>query len=94
MCKRHLITDTLGLLPPVPVTAANIRDTIGGRHLLDDLAAQHPRVTKVLADGGYQSGLFQHGAGHGIDVEVVQRTRANGFEPLPNRWVIERTSAG
>ncbi len=25
------------------------------------------------------------------DVEVVQRPRAKGFEPLPKRWVIERT---
>ena len=27
----------------------------------------------------------------GIDVEVVQRPQSKGFEPLPKRWVIERT---
>ncbi|MGC0327038.1 transposase [Streptomyces sp. SAI-170] len=89
--KRHLITDTLGLVLAVLVTAANVHDTIDGKRLLDDLPAEHPSVTKVWADGGYQSSIFNHGAGYGIDVEVVQRSRATGFEPLPKRWVIERT---
>jgi transposase len=89
--KRHLITDTLGLVLAVLVTAANVHDTTGGKLLLDDLAAAHPSVSKVWADGGYQNSFFNHGAGLGIDVEVVQRPRAKGFEPLPKRWVIERT---
>lgn len=89
--KRHLITDTLGLVLAVLVTAANVHDTTGGKLLLDDLAAAHPSVTKVWADGGYQNSIFNHGAQLGIDVEVVQRPRARGFEPLPKRWVIERT---
>ena len=89
--KRHLITDTLGLVLAVLVTAANVHDTAGGKLLLDDLTVHHPSVTKVWADGGYQNSIFNHGAGLGIDVEVVQRSRAKGFEPLPKRWVIERT---
>ncbi len=59
--KRHLITDTLGLVLAVLVSAANVHDTIGGKHLLDDLAAHHPSVTNVWADGGYQSSMFNHG---------------------------------
>ncbi|WP_280885318.1 IS5 family transposase [Streptomyces sp. LBL] len=89
--KRHLITDTLGLVLAVLVTAANVHDTTGGKLLLDDLAAAHPSVTKVWADGGYQNSIFNHGARLGIDVQVVQRPRTKGFEPLPKRWVIERT---
>lgn len=69
----------------VLVTAANVHDTTGGKLLLDDLAAAHPSVTKVWADGGYQTSIFNHGAGLGIDVEVVQRPRARGFEPLGRR---------
>jgi hypothetical protein len=49
--------------------------------LLDDLAAAHPSVTKVWADGGYQNSIFNHGARLGIDVEVVKRPRTKGFEP-------------
>lgn len=36
--KRHLITDTLGLVLGVLVTAANVHDTTGGKLLLDDLS--------------------------------------------------------
>ncbi len=88
--KRHLITDTLGLVLAVLVTAANVHDTTGGKLLLDDVSANHPSVSKVWADGGYQNSIFNNGALLGIDVEVVQRPRAKGFEPLPKRWVIER----
>ncbi|MFF8393548.1 hypothetical protein [Streptomyces sp. NPDC016172] len=60
-----------------------MHDTTGGELLLDDLAAAHPGVTKVWADGGYQNSIFNHGAALGIDVEVVQRPRTKGSEPLP-----------
>ncbi|KOG19736.1 MULTISPECIES: IS5 family transposase [Streptomyces] len=89
--KRHLITDTLGLVLTVLVTAASVHDSAGGKQALTELAAAHPSVTKVWADGGYQTSVIQHGAGLGIDVEVVQRPREKGFQPLPKRWVIERT---
>ncbi|MEU2956258.1 IS5 family transposase [Streptomyces xanthochromogenes] len=89
--KRHLITDTLGLVLAVIVTAASVHDSAGGKRLLDELAVTHPSVTKVWADGGYQTAVFQHGAGLGIDVEVVKRPSSKGFHPLPKRWVIERT---
>jgi transposase len=89
--KRHVITDTLGLVLAVLVTAASVHDTTGGKLLIDDLAAAHPTVSKIWADGGYQSSVLNHGAGLGIDVEVVQRPRTKGFEPLSKRWVIERT---
>ncbi|MFD7704117.1 transposase [Streptomyces caelestis] len=89
--RRHVVTDTLGLVLSVLVTAANVHDTTGGRLLLDDPAAAHPSVAKGWADGGYRSSIFNHGAGLGIDVKVVQRSRTKGLEPLPKRWVIERT---
>ncbi|MFC5241135.1 transposase [Streptomyces atrovirens] len=77
-------------------TSANVAETSQGIDagkkiiLLDDLAA-HPSVAKVWANDGYQSSIFNHGAGLGIDVEVVQRPRTKGFEPLPKRGGIERT---
>ncbi|MEV6002851.1 IS5 family transposase [Streptomyces griseomycini] len=89
--KRHVTTDTLGLVPAVLVTAANVHDTTGGKLPLDEPAAAHPGVTGVWADGGYQDRIFNHGTRLGVDAEVVQRPRAKGFEPLPKRRVIERT---
>ncbi|MCX4236767.1 IS5 family transposase [Streptomyces ortus] len=89
--KRHVATDTLGLVLAVIVTAASVHDSTGGKRLLDELAASHPSVTKVWADGGYQNSVFQHGAAKGIDVEVVKRPTTKGFQPQAKRWVIERT---
>lgn len=57
----HLITDTLGLVLTVLVTAASVDDSVGGKQALTELAAAHPSVTKVWADGGYQTSVIQHG---------------------------------
>jgi len=90
--KRHIVTDTLGLLLAVVVTAASVSDTAAGKDLLSVVAAEHPRVSKVWVDGGYQAAVWRQGAQHGIDVEVVTRARAEkGFRVLPRRWVVERT---
>jgi transposase len=35
--------------------------------------------------------VLRHGAGLGIDVEVVPRRAEKGFHVLPRRWVVERT---
>ncbi|WP_414169457.1 IS5 family transposase [Streptoverticillium reticulum] len=89
--KRHLATDTLGLLLAVIVTAASVHDTAGGKQLLDQVAVSHPEVAKVWVDGGYQNSVINHGARLGIDVEVVKRPATSGFQPIRKRWVIERT---
>lgn len=46
--KRHLIVDTLGLLPVVMVTAACVQDRPGGRKILQRLAARFPSVSLVV----------------------------------------------
>src|SRR6266566_7103935 len=43
--KRHIATDTLGLLLVVLVTAASVQDTPGGRAVIAELAARYPSVT-------------------------------------------------
>lgn len=60
---------------------ANVHDTVGGKHLLDDLAAAHLAVSKVWTDGGYRSSILDHGVWLGIYAEVVQRPR--GLRGLP-----------
>jgi len=90
--KRHIATDTLGLLLVVLVTAASVQDTVGGRDVVGELAARHPAVVKVWADSGYQRSVIEQGAAHGIDVEVVRKDPGQkGFAPLPKRWAVERT---
>jgi len=90
--KRHIATDTLGLLLVVLVTAASVQDTVGGREVVSELAARHPGVTKTWVDSGYQRSVVERGAAHGIGVEVVRKDPGQkGFAPLPNRWAVERT---
>lgn len=90
--KRGIATDVLGLLIAVIVTAASVHDNAIGIALLDKVAATAPTVTKAWTDQGFKNAVVEHGAGLGIDVEVVQREPGQrGFTPEPKRWVVEQT---
>ncbi|MCZ4101787.1 transposase [Streptomyces sp. H39-C1] len=90
--KRHIATDTLGLLVVLIVTAGGVQDSAGGKRILDTLAAQWPTITKTWVDAGYNNGVVRHGAAHGIDVEVVARDKEQkGFVVQPIRWRVEQT---
>ncbi|MFE5513025.1 IS5 family transposase [Streptomyces sp. NPDC056529] len=90
--KRSIVTDTLGLLLAVLVTAASVQDSTAGAALLDRVAADHPRVRKVWVDGGYRQHLVEHAATLGIDMEITARKPGTrGFTPIPKRWAVERT---
>ncbi|TQF06412.1 IS5 family transposase [Kitasatospora acidiphila] len=90
--KRSIITDTIGLLLAVLVTAASVQDGTSGRQLLTQVASDHPTLRKAWADMGYKNAVVEHGATLGIDVEIVQRDPATrGFVVQPRRWVVERT---
>ncbi len=91
--KRSIITDTLGLLLAVLVTAAGVQDSTAGRPLLERAATDHPTPRKVWVDGGHRKHFVEHAAALGIDLEIVQRTPGTrGFTPIPKRWTAERTS--
>lgn len=70
--KRSIVTDTLGLLLAVLVTAASVQDSVAGTHLVDQVAAAHPTIRKVWVDGGYRQHLVEHAAQLGIDMEIIQ----------------------
>ncbi|WP_093267576.1 IS5 family transposase [Saccharopolyspora shandongensis] len=95
--KRHLIVDTLGLLLVVMVTSASVQDRVGGREILQRLAARFPSIALVWADGGYANsivnGLLAWAKENlGLVLEIVKRSdEAKGFRVLPRRWVVERT---
>ena len=91
--KRHIITDTLGLLLVVMVTAASIQDRDGGRGILKLLKGALPGVRHIFADGGYQGQLIALAKrAFQVVVEVVKKPAEQiGFAVLPRRWVVERT---
>jgi transposase len=80
--KRSIVTDTIGLLLAVLVTAASVQDTVAGTQLLDQVAAAHPTIRKVWVDGGYRKHFIEHAATLGIDLEVTARAPGTrGFTP-------------
>jgi transposase len=90
--KRSIVTDTLGLLLAVLVTAAGVQDSSAGTRLLDQVAADHPAIRKTWVDGGYRKHLVEHAATLGIDMEITARKAGTrGFTPISKRWAVERT---
>ncbi|WP_326686121.1 MULTISPECIES: IS5 family transposase [unclassified Streptomyces] len=91
--KRGLVVDVLGLVTAVAVFAANTHDNAAGTALLSEVAENAGgTVSKALADQGFKTQVVTHGAGLGIDVEIVQRNpQHRGFVPQPKRWRVEQT---
>lgn len=91
--KRHIATDTLGLILVIVVTAASVQDRDAARHLLWRLAAGFRHVSLVWGDGGYAGQLVTWAAGvlHRT-LQIIKRPDdLHTFKVLPRRWVIERT---
>ena len=94
--KRHIITDTGGLLVGAVVHAANIQDRDGAPAVPASIRYAFPWLRHVCADGAYggpklADALARLGT---WTLEIVKRsTAAKGFVPLPRRWVVERTFA-
>ena len=94
--KRHLITDTLGLIWAVSVHAANVQDRDGAKPLLNGLNEERlPRLQTVYADAGYQGKLEDWTAEElGLVLRIVPKIGGQStFMVLPKRWIVERTFA-
>jgi putative transposase len=94
--KRHIVTDTLGLMLFVLVHAADIQDRDGAVDLVKAIRHRFPWLRHLFADGGYAGDKLATAlAGLGRwTLEIVKRpTTAEGFVVLPRRWVVERTFA-
>ena len=97
--KRHVVVDTLGLLLAVVVTAANVDDAAGAQQVVGKLRpAALPRLEVFFGDNKYhnykyEAWLAAHSRGQ-WRMEISSRPAdAEGFKPLPIRWVVERTFA-
>lgn len=98
--KRHIVTDTLGLILAVLVHPAHVlvhpaheSDGQKAPHVLKRLVGKVPRLRVIFADQGYRgtpAGLIGRCFGwlwHIVEREAGQR----GFVVLAKRWIVERT---
>ena len=90
--KEHVVVDTLGLPMAVAVHEANLHDSKGSPKVIEKLEHKFPRLTKILADGGYHGTLGDWvSEKFGWTVEVVLRPNEcpTKFPVLPKRWIVE-----
>lgn len=94
--KRHIVTDTNGLLLAVHVHPANIQDVHGAVPLLRDLRRRFPKLGYVFADRVYRGTQLPKALSDcgRWTIDIVERPPGTkGFQLLPRRWVVERTFA-
>jgi len=90
--KRHIVTDTLGLLLTVVVHDASIPDRTAAREVLEKLHVLFGTVTLVFADQGYTGTLIEYAkVSLTLTLDIVKRTETRVFHVLRKRWVVERT---
>ena len=82
-----------GLLLRAIVHSAGVQDRDGGIWLLATLFGQFPFLAKLFADSAYAGSIFHTALGKvlpNLKTEIVRRSdRAEGFVPLPKRWIVE-----
>ena len=93
--KRHILTDTLGLLLAVSVHPANVQDRDGAEALLREARRSFPFLERIIADAGYQGRRVSDVVARtGTWVlQIVRRCDRHRFVVLPKRWIVERTLA-
>jgi putative transposase len=95
--KRHILVDTPGLLIAVVVTSAGVQDYHGAKPVLERVKGRCPRLEVIWADGiDEKQWLIEWvKTACGWELQVTKRSAQakKGFEPLPKRWVVERTFA-
>jgi putative transposase len=94
--KRHLVTDTIGIIVDAIVTKANEHDTKGGVKIMQKLKSRWKlnRLKKLVADKGYRGEEFSQYVKVNFDAEVEigenHTSPEKGFVPAKIRWVVER----
>jgi transposase len=93
--KRHILTDTLGLLLAVTVHPASVQDRDGAEALLREARRTFPFIKRVIGDAGYQGRKMEAAmARTGTwTLQIVRRCDRHRFIVLPKRWIVERTLA-
>ena len=71
--KRHIVTDTTGLVVGLAVHGADIQDRDGAPELLKSLSTSSPSLRHVFADGGYAGPKLRGGVGEDRTLDAADR---------------------
>jgi putative transposase len=78
----------------VLVTEANASERLGAIIVLDEAQEKLSQLKVIWVDQGYSGQNFvnavQQVCGEPVQVEGIERI-SKTFEPLPKRWIVERT---
>jgi transposase len=94
--KRHIVTDTIGLMVGAAIHPADVQDRDGAPLVIEAIHDLFPWLRHLFADSAYSGdkllkALTKFGQ---WSIEIVKRMADTvGFEVLPRRWVVERTLA-
>jgi transposase len=86
----------IGLVIAAIVHRADIQDRDGAPLLLATMRSAFPWLRHIFADGGYAGEKLRQALAKlgRWTVDIVRRSdTAKDFEPLPQRWIVERTIA-
>ena len=89
--KRFIITDTLSFIISLVITQGNIGERAGAKLAIEKLGNRFVRLTKILADQGFDGVEFitQIKEGFNIVLEVVAQVLSiKGFQVIPKRWMV------
>ena len=87
--KRHIITDTMGLLLAVVIHAVIVHDSKGATDVIALLKGRFGRLDKIVVNGGYRGELFEKtktAFGWIIGI-VLQSDHSFKFVVITQRWV-------
>jgi putative transposase len=92
--KRHVLTDTQGLVWSVVVHAANKADGVMAEKVVAPLQGYMHRMKKILGDDAYKKSFMNWVSENllGVELEISSKPpSSDGFVPVKWRWVSERT---
>lgn len=88
--KRHVLTDTIGLLLAVHVHPASVQDRDGAEALLREARRSFPFIERIIGDAGYQGQKMQAAVARtgSWELQIVRRCDRHRFVVLPKRWIV------
>ena len=91
-----MVVDSLGYWIEVLVLPASVPERAGAKKLFGEMEGQwmSAHLSTIIADAGFEGEAWQEQMYQqfGLEVEIVKRSdEAEGFELLPQRWIVERS---